>query len=140
MPALCSSIKILLSDTTTTHLLMCDTTGTLSRQQSPTQKVFRFLTCSRLYNYTRFIGAGGEAQLTAFSFKAVSLLGHSRGIVAHARRCAQTKCSAPKRYEVFSHFTKSCVLGLCQDPAPKDDRKEGGRGRDTRQWVNEAKN
>jgi len=38
-------IKILLSDTTTTaHLLMCDTTGTLSRQQSPTHKVFRFLT------------------------------------------------------------------------------------------------
>ena len=23
---------------------------------------------------------------------------------------------------------------------PKDGRKEGGRGRDTRQWVNEAKN
>ena len=43
----------------------------------------------------------------------------SRGFVAHAWRCAQTNCSAPKWYELFSHFTNSCVLGLCRDHVPR---------------------
>ena len=50
----------------------------------------------------------------------------SRGIVAHARRCAQTNCSAPKRSEVFLHFTRSCVLGLYQNPAPAQRCSKGG--------------
>jgi len=65
----------------------------------------------------------------------------SRGIVAHARRCAQTNSSAPKRYEGFLHFTKACVLGLCQDPSPRTkmvERRVVGAGYKTvGQWSQE---
>ena len=41
-----------------------------------------------------------------------------RGVVAHARRCAQTDSSAIKLALYLSLFSRTCVLGLCQNRAP----------------------
>jgi len=42
----------------------------------------------------------------------------------------------------FPTFSDLLRTGAVPRPCapPKDGRKEGGRGRDTRQWVNEVKN
>jgi len=45
-----------------------------------------------------------------------------RGIVTHARRCAQTDGSALKPPLFLLYFSSSCVLGLYQDLAPRPKR------------------
>ena len=41
------------------------------------------------------------------------------GVVARGRRCAKTNRSVLKRNHLLLLFTTSCVLGLCQDLAPR---------------------
>ena len=59
-----------------------------------------------------------------------------RGVVAHTRRCAQTDSSAIKLAPHVSLFSRMCVLGLCQDPAPHpkmvERRVVGGGIQDSR--------
>ena len=64
--------------------------------------------------------------------------GHCRtrsAVRANELQCTKTLCSLLIFYEVLRSgaVPRPCAL-------PKDGRKEGGRGRDTRQWVDEAKN
>ena len=58
------------------------------------------------------------------------------GVVAHARRYAQTDSSALKLTMHLSLLSRTCVLGLCQDPAPHPKmikrRVAGGGVQDSR--------
>jgi len=46
------------------------------------------------------------------------------GVVARARWCAQTNRSVSKQNHLFLFLTNFCVLGLCQDPAPRPKKVE----------------
>jgi len=46
------------------------------------------------------------------------------GVVARGRRWAQTDCSHKKLTDLVLFFASSCVLGLCQDLAPRRKRVE----------------
>ena len=48
------------------------------------------------------------------------------GVVARGWRCAQTNRSVLKRKHLLLLFSTSCVLGLCQDPAPAQRWSKGG--------------
>jgi hypothetical protein len=58
------------------------------------------------------------------------------GVVAHALSCAQKDSSAIKLALHVSLFSRTCVLGLCQDPAPHpkmvERRVVGGGIQDSR--------